>query len=332
MSGYLTPKSYLWTEFNLNIESDDTISSVNKIFSGDHNKSVRGIMSGEYHCASVYVEILKDQFEKDMDKFQVLYLSPEIPFNAYIINKNLDSSLKTLIKNAFKGLESDVTDLGKRVKSNSLKITGWKECNSEEYYEKIKPSLNIIHSRLPKPYLLLDNIASIPEYKENLNEIIRIVKSKLSQINAWEILENNEIHEYGDRHHIKLNSFKYAYGKEPKIFISGYVKEGNIEKQIFNFCPDSVSGDVNKIVKVILDNILIYIAPKLKIYDDYKGLFINMGKENGLTNCELYLDDGNFIEPANYSIENTRTVFLFKKPEENNLYRDKIIKVKYILF
>ena len=92
---------------------------------------------------------------------------------------------------------------------------------------------------------------------------------------------------------------------------------------------DKFKNDWEKIVYAIFEEMLKYISPKLRIFDDKQGLFLDMGSENGLLNCDLVLDNGEIISPELYTIENTRTIFNKNKIGDITKLRNKLITVRY---
>jgi ABC-type phosphate/phosphonate transport system substrate-binding protein len=328
LSGYMIPVSYLLTEFNLIADETETKNKINILWSGDHSNSIKGVLEGNYHSASVYEGIIKEKYPNDMDKIFVLYMCPDIPHMSYWYRKDLDANVKDAIRNGFKSLDEDKSEKGIAVKKNPLNITGWKLCTNEEYFKMLEPSLNIIKSKLPKTLVIIENISTETEYHENLDDIIRTILDNLSEFNAWNFDTSNVANYIGEKYYFELNSFKDIDFKNQN-FIRCRMRFNDKAKTVFAFHTDSLSGNRGKIAAAIIDNLLKYISPKVRINFDLKELFINRGKENGLNNCELLLNEGEIIPRNIYKIENTKTIFNVINKDDIEKYRDKIAFVKY---
>jgi ABC-type phosphate/phosphonate transport system substrate-binding protein len=329
MAGYIIP-STLWDEFQLYVSNESTQNDKGIVYTGSFDASLDGLINNKIHCAAVITERINEQPDEIKNKIVTLYSSTEVPYHPYLISKSLDTNLKMHIINSFKKLKRDDSKLARELKNNSMHITGWVECTSEEYYKKMENSLRmVIKRKLPKPELLIENISTIPEYKENLNELIRMLKPKINKLNAWELVESEKKHDSRDKYHIKLNFFKDILGKNQKAVIHGYLmKNNNIDSLLFELLPDSLNGEREKICLTLIQDIVRNIAPRVKISYDHNGLFIEKGRDNGFINCDIFFE-GELIEPGNYVVEKTRTSFRFDKPKDINKYKDKYVYFKY---
>lgn len=328
MAGYVIPAA-LWDEYQINLSSENENIV---IYTQSFDESLKKLLNNEVRCAAVITERVKELTPDIKNKFVELYKTTEIPYHPYLISRTADTFLKNQLQKAFRKIQSDETKHSLEIKKNKMNITGWVECTSEEYYRKIENSLlSILNKKLPTPELYIENIATIPEYKENLNELIRMIKPRLSEYNAWEIVESERKNISRKNYHFRLNFFVNKLGKTDKEILDGYILKGNrTDSLLFTFSPDSLNGDTRKICNELISFILQYAAPKIKMHYDQNGLFIEKGRENGLVNCDLYIDD-QLIDPGKYNIDLKRTSFVFNKPKEINKYRDKMVLLKYKL-
>lgn len=330
MAGYLMPK-ILWDEFQVDLSNQQYYEGRGLVYTGSFDASLDGLLKNEIHSAAVITERISELSDKVKQEIIILHTGTDIPYHPYLISKKIDTVMKKQIVNSFKKLRTDNSRLANALKKNSMNITGFLECTSDEYYKKMENTLRVvIEKKLPKPKLYIENISTIPEYKENLNELIRMLKPKINEINVWELVDNESKHESQNKYHIKVNFFKDILGKIKKEMIHGYIlKKDNIDSLLFEFIPDSLKGDEEKIRSALFTNIVNSISPKLKVLNDLNGLFIDKGRENGVKNCELWLNGNELIDSNNYVVEKTRTSFLFRKPEDINRYKDKIVYFRY---
>lgn len=333
LSGYNLPQKYLWYDFNINVNEQDTnLNGLRNDFTGDHDKSINAVYNGELHCAVTYENRIYNIGLKDVkDKIRILYKSPPIPYNSYLYRKNLDSGFKASIINAFIKLDNDNSEKGTNVKKNRMRITGWKPSTDEQYVKMLEPCFEILNTKLPKPQVIINNSSTSSDYRDRLNDIIIVLTNKLKKINAWDVELQSKTIENVHLILINLNSYSDIYKEKPVKIISGYAETSEKDLKNFEINVDELKGDKDKIIKSIFANILDLIELKATIKYDFQGLFINLGKEDGVTNCKLILEDNNIIEPSEYEIQNRKIVFKKSDNLAIEKYRNKQVIVKYDL-
>ncbi|MCB1315263.1 MAG: phosphate/phosphite/phosphonate ABC transporter substrate-binding protein, partial [Leptospiraceae bacterium] len=98
-SGYRAPSVLLEEEFKMQVECDYQTD-----FSGGHEQSILGVVSGEYAAAAVANTILERMIQSgsvERNSIKVLYESPSFPATAYGTAYNLKPELAGAIRSAF---------------------------------------------------------------------------------------------------------------------------------------------------------------------------------------------------------------------------------------
>ena len=331
MSGFHLPERYLWYEFGINVNSQDTSQDGLKFdFTGDHDKSIMDVYNNEYNCTATYENRLANIGITDIyDKVQILYRSPDIPYNSYLLSRSLDSNLKAGVKNAFLKLNKDKSETALAVKNNKMRITGWESCTDDQYMKLLEPCFNILNTRLPKLQVVFSNVSSDNDFKDRLTDIMHILINKMKKINAWDVRSQSKETKGMPTVYVSLKSYSDELKDKHVKLITGYVKGSSGDLGNFEFPVDSLKGDKDRIIRAIVDKIIGYIELKTTIKYDYQGLFINLGEEDGIKFCSLVLQGGEVIPKELYTVDNQKTVFKKSDKQSIEKYRNKQVVVKY---
>ena len=265
------------------------------------------------------------------DKIKILYKSPDIPYNSYLYKNSLDSNLKSAVKNAFLKLNTDDGKKAVEVRKNNMRITGWVSSSDAEYIKMLDSCFNMLNTKLPKPQLVLDNQSSENSHRDRLNYILLVITNKLKKINAWDIESSSQTVKKIQSIIINLKSYADVYDKKQEVTISfnGVINGKDLIPDKINI--NGFKGDNDKITKSVFAKILDLIELKATIKYDYQGLFINLGKEDGLSNCKLILPGGEVISSDLFTIEKHKTVFKNSDKQSIEKYRNKLVIAKYDL-
>ncbi len=334
MSGYLLPRIYLCTEFNFNPE-DTTLA----VFSGNHDKSVEGVLSGEYWAAAIYDANLLDHYKDRVNDIQFLYISHEIPYNSYWIKKDMNNKIKKAIISSFIKLNTNNSEKARQVKGNKYNISGWDQCNNEEYFKLIEPSLELISTKMPKPKVIFKIDKSDEKYVGILQDIVEHTKTKLDSLNSWDLDTSISAKISGVKFVLKIRMFDDIFNRRiPCIMDYSISKNNSFVKEITSLMSEHIQKPnisyeqrIEIASRILADSLVKYISPRPRIYYDQHGLFLNIGKDNGLSNCDLYWDNNAIIPKEQYAVENTRTDFNIKNRQDIEQYKERIVKVRYHL-
>ena len=335
MSGSLFPRRYLWRYFGIDVR---VVSEGNVMvnFSGNHEDSIEMLFRGESSVIATYNTLYETKIRDRQDDYLVLFESPEIPFNSYWLSKAIDVETKRAFADAF--VEMSASD---EVKKNTLKITHWDYCSTEEYREKMEKLAPILGERLPR------KVVSIKIRGQYYNQLPDEIARILTPLNAWHVIsapdEAAKLSGPGRLNgatspvvNVTISSEQTPNSKFG--FLITRIRDGAKEVE-FELDLDSLSSKSNNLrptpaaAREIAQRIWREFPMRPLVFDDTSGLFINVGSEGGITeSAVLYLGDKK-LDRGSYEIKKDITRLIVEDGEEGRKLslRGKRLRIDYEL-